>query len=742
MSRAVALASDGGGIISRPAPWDWPTLHVCFGLCGVADGMQPDGSVTAGWDEIVGVESWRPPPAFSNQVREEEARGERISMPSSLSSSTMPPASASLRQMKSGMAPRTTARWLRRSTAEEEHVEINVHDIRVIHKVTLHVTDFRFDESIMVHPEYAITTELVFACRQYPHMAFVSTWITWRAFDEFRVLDHQLRQIPTPTVAPTKPRGPAKKAPSKLNSDEDTGDDDDDEDTDTESPATSTADLFSWWRRSVAAATDDQHPMSAVKPPRLHRRKRWLFQHKTKSFMALRQTELEVYVQGVCATSLRLLHFLDVRAPPYLRYFSNFDAGFGAQLAVTVWNPSLGVVEKDKLDMLESHLLDDASRGLTLCTTYGCGCHFLSLDTSLAAKEPCLAAKHLAIVPWMVPDGSNLLSRSAYMCAVQELYADDDMDLELESLGMLSEKPPSHASPAIAAADKLRRYMSNYGILHAETIAKHVGMSVIDVKKTFHLCKKKTQVRVGAMPLRTLATMLNVTITLVTNDHRHTVRTVFPWTMLTPLVPGPPRHLLWLYLLPTSQYIHGHYRVLRSLAPSAPQHGPAPLAQQDWLLMDELFVRSMAAVVDANEITVMDTPDGAPSEMLQQAILDAVWLACEQNPKRFQSFQWTSKQYGTSRMPGGTFYAFLEKLFRPMGAAYITDFLVHVLPLPLKRQALLRARWARFHSELMVKRASLLHLTNQRRLSLSSSFDSSFIDSSNASTISTSPTEV
>ncbi|RHY85174.1 hypothetical protein DYB37_000800 [Aphanomyces astaci] len=599
---------------------------------------------------------------------------------------------------------RTAAtRWLR--PRSHQRIVIRLHDIRTIHKCTVHVHTCRFDASIMEQPEYAISTEMVFACRQYPHMAFQSSWTTWRSFDEFRVLDYQLRQIPmhkasTPKTTPL------------------------DVVVESTAPATSLP-LFSWWRKSTPTSTGtkdvvEQHPMVAIAPLPLHRRKRWLFQHKTKSFMVQRQGELEAYLQAVCATSLRLLHFLDIHAPPYMRYFCNFDAGFGTQLHVTVWNPSLGAVETDKLDVLESHLLDDASRGILLCSTYGCKCHFQSLVDGHRNMQAYLTSKHLQIVPWDLPgipedDDTSCDVRTAYLCLVQELYTIEDMELELASLERLDKlrhKGAIHRMPATAAAEKLRRYMTNYGILHAEAIASHVGMNVIDVKKAFHVAKKPTQVRVGALALQTLATMLNLTIILVTNDHRHTVRTVVPWKSPPPLVDGPPRHLMWSYLLPTSQYIHGHYRILRSLAPLSSQMQPK-MSQQDWMVMDKRFVRSMAHVVENNVITVVDSED-MTAEVLQQAILDAVWLACEQNPKRFQRFQWTSKQYGTSRMPGATFFAFLEELFRPTGAAYISDFLVHVLPLPKKRQALVRARWNRFHSELMIKRASQLHLAARR----------------------------
>jgi hypothetical protein len=299
------------------------------------------------------------------------------------------------------------------------------------------------------------------------------------------------------------------------------------------------------------------------------------------------------------------------------------------------------------------------------------------------------------------------------------------MELELESMGMLSDSLLSTSSPAVAAAKKLRRYMTNYGLIHAEAIAAQVGMNVIDVKKAFHVCKQPKQVRVGSLALQTLCTMLHLTITLVTNDHRYTVRSISPWKNIASLVNGDMRHLVWNYILPTSQYIHGHYRVLRSTSPLA--KFPAPLVLSDWLSLDEMMVRTLAFVIQLNQLTVVE--NDAQAAALQQGILDAVWEACDQNPKRFQSFQWTSKQYGTTTMSGPDFYQFLEKLFRPVGAAYVTDFLVHVLPVPQKRQALMQARWVRFHTELMVKRASMMHLHHRR---------SSFESTCSASTTSTS----
>jgi len=74
-----------------------------------------------------------------------------------------------------------------------------------------------------------------------------------------------------------------------------------------------------------------------------------------------------------------------------------------------------------------------------------------------------------------------------------------------------------------------------------------------------------------------------------------------------------------------------------------------------------------------------------------------------------QPFESMSKNFGTSSSSGTNFYAFLEHLFQPIGATYIADFLIHILPLPSKRKALVRARWARFENELMAKYAALLH---------------------------------
>ncbi|OQR92967.1 hypothetical protein ACHHYP_02994 [Achlya hypogyna] len=584
----------------------------------------------------------------------------------------------------------SSARRLRPSNYQQ--IELTLHDVTIIHKCVMNVRAFRFDESIMVRPEYYITTDIVFACRQYPHMAFSSNWGTWRSFEEFRSLDCQLRTIKLPAATPE--------------------------------PAAIPTRTWLWWLQTTSKPLpQEHHPMNDILPPKTHRTRRWVFQHRTKAFMAKRQTELQAYLQAISATSLRLLHFLDVRAPPFLRYFSNFDVGFGTNLKVTVWNPSLETVEKAKLDVLEANLLDDANRGIFLCSTYGCKCHFLSLEQSLAGMVVVLALKKLMATP---PDMHEDIARTAYMCLVHELYNADDIDLEFASTSLLHHRQSfASPNPTAAAAEKIRLYMTNFGLLHAEAIAAQMRLSVIDVKKTFHRCKRRQSIRVGSIALKTLCSLFNVSITLVTNDHKATMITVTPWKDVPTLVTGDRRHLIWGYMVPTSLDVHGQYIVARPFHDTATTVATAkPLTHVEWLAMDEAMARSMAGVIEKNAITVVDADSGA--EQLQQAILDAVWDACDQNPKRFQSFQYTSKKYGTTSMPGSTFYTFLERLFRPVGAAYITDFLVHVLPLPAKRQALLQARWASFHTDLMVKRAAILH----HRPSMDSS----------ASTVSTSPT--
>ncbi|EQC39427.1 hypothetical protein SDRG_03630 [Saprolegnia diclina VS20] len=575
--------------------------------------------------------------------------------------------------------------------SNNNQIDVTLHDVTTIHKCVMHVRAFRYDESIMVHPEYYIATDIVFACRQYPHVAFASHWGTWRSFEEFRSLDCQLRTIKVPSNA----------------------------DTATTTTASIPTRTWLWWLQTTSKPLPSaDHPMNHILPPKTHRTRRWMFQHRTKAFMAKRQTELQAYLQDIVSTPLRLLHFLDVRAPPFLRYFSNFDVGFGSHLKVTVWNPSLATVEKGKLDVLEAHLLDDANRGILLCSTYGCQCHFRSLEQSLAGLVVVLAMKKLMAQP---PELADDVERSAYMCLVTELYLPDDIEIEFASSSLLTHRASFvGATPAIAAAEKIRLYMTNFGLLHAEAIATQVRMSVIDVKKVFHRCKRRQYGRVGTIALKTLCSLFNITITLVTNDHKSTMITVTPWKSVPTLL-TETRHLIWGYMVPTSLDVHGQYVVAR------PFHDVAvptakPLSLLDWRAIDEAMARSISHVIAANAISVIETD----ADQLQQAILDAVWDACDQNPKRFQSFQYTSKKYGTTSMPGTTFYTFLERLFRPVGAAYITDFLVHVLPLPAKRQALVQARWASFHTDLVVKRAAMLH-----RPSLDSS----------ASTASTTPTD-
>lgn len=257
-----------------------------------------------------------------------------------------------------------------------QHLEITVNDIDVIDKCSMSVTASHFDETVMVQPEYCITTEMAFACRKYPNIAFCSTWTTWHPFDEFRALDMQLRTIrSSPKLSKTEDTQMLllQNMPDKKNR---------------------------WWKSFTSGIStreigiNGHYLMSKVAPPPKHRTKQWLCQHTTKKFMNQRQNELHTYLHHIGKKTLHRLLFLDVRALPFMRHFVNFDVGFGAHLKVTLLKPALQNIENPKMEILESHLLDDAFRGIFLCSTDGCKCHCKSAIQSRQEMTTYLKSKH------------------------------------------------------------------------------------------------------------------------------------------------------------------------------------------------------------------------------------------------------------------------------------------------------------------------------------------------------------
>uniref|UniRef100_K3WDJ7 PX domain-containing protein n=1 Tax=Globisporangium ultimum (strain ATCC 200006 / CBS 805.95 / DAOM BR144) TaxID=431595 RepID=K3WDJ7_GLOUD len=630
--------------------------------------------------------------------------------------------------------------------SEQEELDaarVSVRDITAILRVAISVDSFQYDASIMEQPEFLISTLVVFQCQQFGGKQLQTQWRIFRTFDEFQGLDTQLR---------------------------------------------ATFPLL----------------MANIKPPRVHRRRTFFRVSKRKSFLARRCNELNEYLQRLLATStMRLSRFLDPRAPLVLRCFCNFDAGFGRVLAFqtnqyescvlcldhvaddTIERKSVAdrhalsqVADVDasvksqewelqqqqmlreqwrterlrsgsRYDALEANLLDDRARNLTMCLKFECSCQYSSFHMTHNKMSRILQQHGYHQVYRPLEGGATAL-----YCVLYRLQQFNDLDKRLhDALTGFPEKGDTTHEQLTRGVEILRHALANYGLLHTHALEVEFRMNAVDLKKKLHEFKSRHQHRVGAMELVLLATMLDLSIELITNDHDGTTQRIEPLSqdgMWTPIRLGGRIHLTLGYILPTIFNVNGFYLLAEPVAERSRAVGtvtdersrpssvvnlsdnesivtgaaisesivaaPAMLdletRRRMWLGVEEMD-RCLIEVIDAqmrSDLAWIGARffDHDVAETLNKAILDAVWDDCQHNPNLFHLFQKQARQFGKSRTSAHFFFQYLEVAFGMEGAAYLVDFLLHVLPEEELRKQLLRARWFRVRRHL-TKRVAPMH---------------------------------
>ncbi|DAZ96452.1 TPA: hypothetical protein N0F65_006498 [Lagenidium giganteum] len=569
--------------------------------------------------------------------------------------------------------------------------QVTRRDITALLRVDVSVDGFQFDSSIMEHPEFLITTSVLFQCRQYGGTLLQSKWQIYRTFQEFQGLDNQLRR--------SYPGG-----------------------------------------------------MSFIKPPRAHHRRTFFRMHRGKKFLATRCQELSAYLTALLQdTTMRLTHLMDPRAPPFLRGFVDFDNGFGTQTQVQRnqvhdcglcldsvidpqpedQDPELDLVVADptmqsqrdilkqqqqqrhqwrlgrkprggsKSEDLVTNLLDDRSRNMVMCSRYGCICQNSSFRTTDKAMKAMLLAKGYRVV--LQPrEGITALT-----CVLFYLQQINDIDERLYEMFAVSpqtattEEADEEQDQLSTGVDTMREALSNYGLLHVHLLQEKFRMSVVDLKRKMHAFKNRLHYRVGAMELVILCTMLDLSITLVTNDHHGTVQDIFPLSDIKPIRSGGRLLITLGYVLPTEFCVDGSYLLIEKMAASGSR--VASVDRRMWLGLEELNHLLVAQIDEhmESDLSYLSEFDYDLADSLNKAILDAVWSDCQHNPSLFHLFEKQARQFGKSRVSAEFFVLYLEVAFGIDGAMYLLDFLLHVLPEEELRKKLLRARWIRFKRHML-----------------------------------------
>lgn len=655
----------------------------------------------------------------------------------------------------------------------DELQRVAVRDVTAILRVAVRVTGFQFDASIMEQPEFTMETCVVFRCQQFGGRPLETSWQICRSFGEFQGLDAQLRRA-FPLL------------------------------------------------------------MANIRSPRVHKRRSLFRLHKRESFLARRCEELNAYLAKVMETSsMRLSRFVDPRAPLVLRYFCDYDQGFGRGAVEFQANPlescvlcldhiaaaespsqqppysqsqsnistRRGSLDEDgklafdqvadadasvrsqewelkqqrelrqewrsgrlrsaasRYDELEANLLDDRARNMAMCLKFECACQYSSFHVTHNKMTRILQQRGFRQLYRPQTEGATAL-----YCILYQLQQYNDLDKRLYDAltGFPATKDDADGSAheqLRQGVAVLRQALANYGLLHIYALETPFKTTAVELKKKLHELKSKHHHRMGAVELQLLSTMLDLSITLITNDHEGTEQLITPLEGLKPIRHGGRISLTLGYILPTVFNINGFYLLAAEQEDEADQQdplsrsrtrtrsrpmsfrelqdakleavavdlGPPGMAvevQKDesiaatvpldpgsrrrmWLGVEEMD-RCLIALIDElmrSELTWLRPFDHDVAETLNKALLDAVWDDCQHNPSLFHLFQRQARQFGKARTSAHFFFQYLEVAFGLEGAAYLVDFLLHVLPEEDLRKQLLRARWFRVRRHL-VRRVS------------------------------------
>ncbi|EEY56942.1 uncharacterized protein PITG_10485 [Phytophthora infestans T30-4] len=574
-------------------------------------------------------------------------------------------------------------------------MRLAVHDVTAILQVRVHIDGSQFDSSLMTQPEFLLATRVVFRSVRHGGTQLQASWRVFRSFHEFQGLDAQLRH----------------------------------------------------------AFPQD---MKLLAPPPPHRRRTWLRRHRSAKFLAKRCAELNDYLERLLSSShLRLTRFLDPRAPLVLRCFCNFDVGLiTAETTVLPnqfescvlcldyrdrdedakgrMNGTMGTVDSSdddaKLDELQANLMDDKSRNMAMCTKYECACRVSPFRVTHNKMMRMLRLRGFKQT-YAPPEGAL----TALYCVLYKLQQLNDLDKRLydalTGFPVKTTQPNGtserEATDALAndhlqlsvGVELLRQTLANFGLLHVHTLERHFRTSAVDLKKRLHEFKSRRQLRVGALELVLLATMLDLSIFLVTNDHEGSEQNILPLAGLRSIRKGGRVSMTFGYILPTLVCVNGFYllaereRLVPGIMPDVESEEEMVMTERQrrrmWQGVDEMDRRFMAEI----ERTLSSGADALAlafdfdvADSLNSAILDAVWDDCQHNPNLFYLFQRQARQFGKGRTTARFFMQYLEVAFGLEGATYLVDFLLHVLPEEELRKQLLHARWMRLHRQL-AKRA-------------------------------------
>ncbi|RLN14960.1 hypothetical protein BBJ28_00015791 [Nothophytophthora sp. Chile5] len=613
-----------------------------------------------------------------------------------------------------------------------------VRDVTALLQVRVSVAGAQFDASVMEHPEFLLATAVVFQCAQLGGTQLQARWRVWRSFPEFQGLDSQLRRaFPQEMRHQTSPPRHRRRTFLKMH----------------RGPkflAARCAELNAYLEKLLQQPRMRLTRFLDPCAPLLLR----CFCDFDAGFEAgdvsIRPNQLDR-----CVLSLQPREDGGDGSNGASKRFRKDTARTVASSDEIAMNEGENRQEEDgatlvedqqrlsesqrrrvkrrrsadsTLDALQSNLLDDRARNLAMCLKYECACRVSPFRVTHSKMTRMLRLRGFKQT-YAPPEGAL----TALYCVLFKLQQFNDLDKRLydaltgfptaptkpqEDGG--SERPDALANNQLqlsVSVELLRQTLGNYGLLHVNALERHFRTSAVDLKRKLHEFKARRQLRVGALELVLLATMLDLSILLISNDHEGSEQLIQPLSGLRPIRQGGRIDLTLGYILPTLVCVNGFYLLAeqkdRDSLGDDDEQEQALLSEQQrrrmWLGVDEMdrcFMGEIERTLqDESQAVAALAFDFDAAETLNTAILDAVWDDCQHNPNLFYLFQRQARQFGKARTTARFFLQYLEVAFGLEGAAYLVDFLLHVLPEQDLRKQLLSARWMRLHGQL-AKRVS------------------------------------
>ncbi|KAL3665429.1 hypothetical protein V7S43_009464 [Phytophthora oleae] len=612
-------------------------------------------------------------------------------------------------------------------------MRLAVHDVTAILQVRVHVDGSQFDNSLMTQPEFLLSTRVVFRSVRHGGTQLQASWRVFRSFHEFQGLDVQLRHAFPQDMKLVAPPPPHRRR--------------------------------TWLRRHCSAkflakrcAELNNYLDRLLSSPHL-RLTRFL---DPRAPLVLRcfcnfdagltTTEVSV-LPNQFESCVLCLDYRDRDDDPMGRAGTVDSSEFSALTGIEFENemeernsadqvirqrrPSI-LQERHsddaRLDELQANLADDKARNLAMCTKYECACRVSPFRVTYNKMMQMLRLRGFKQT-YAPPEGAL----TALYCVLFKLQQFNNLDKRLYDA--LTGFPPTNratkgfkengtsvreVSDALAndhlqlsvGVELLRQTLANYGLLHVHALERHFRTSAVDLKKRLHEFKSRRQLRVGAIELVLLATMLDLSILLITNDHEGSEQQILPLAGLRSIRKGGRITMACGYILPTLMCVNGFYllaereRMVPGIMLDLETEEEMLLTERQrrhmWQGVDEMdrrFMGEIERVLSRGADAFALAFDFDVAESLNSAILDAVWDDCQHNPNLFYLFQRHARHFGEGRTTARFFMQYLEVAFGLEGGSYLVDFLLHVLPEDALRKQLLNARWMRLHRQL-AKRVS------------------------------------